>query len=226
MEHTDESVGRKELVLLGSVAMFVAALVVSAITASKLWSVTIPLLDYQIVIPVGTSLFGVTFLCTDVVAEVWGKRMSYLVVLLGLIARLLMVGFFWFAILVEPVSFWEGQEQYEAVLGGTFLIFGAGLLAYCLSQTNDVFVFHYLKERDEGKNRLWKRNNLSTFSSQFLDSFVFVVVAFGPSETLSVLISMILGQVVLKWAIAMIDTPLVYVVRNFATGRRILDFQG
>lgn len=217
---------RKEFVLYLCISIFIATLVISSITASKLWSMTLPLVDYVIVIPVGTSLFALTFIATDVIAEVWGKAYSLTIVWLGLVIRLLALLFFAFAVFVEPVSFWSNQEAYESVLAGSFKIIIAGIIAYLVSQLNDVFVYHHFKEKDVGKNRLWLRNNISTFSSQFLDSFLFIIIAFGGVLTVAQLISAIVGQVLVKWLIAAIDTPIVYMLRNYATNRNIFDFKG
>ena len=221
-----ETVERREWVLYGSISIFTACLIISAVTASKLWSVTLPIINYEIIIPVGTSLFAITFLATDVVAEVWGKKHSMMIVWTGLVARIIMLIFFAFAVNVTPVSFWGGQEAYEAVLGGSTQIVIAGIIAYLVSQTNDVFVFHYFKDKDKGKNRLWKRNNISTFSSQFLDSFLFITIAFGATSTIAQLTSMIIGQVIVKWLIAIVDTPFLYILRNIALRKKLLDFTG
>lgn len=221
-----EVVEKREWVLYGSIAIFIACLMISSVTASKLWSLTLPIIDYEVIIPVGTSLFALTFLATDVVAEVWGKRHSMMIVWTGLVSRIIMLLFFLFAVNVTPVSFWTGQESYVAVLGGSSQIIIAGIIAYLVSQINDVFIFHHLKDKDRGKNLLWKRNNLSTFVSQFLDSFIFIVIAFGATATIAQLTGMIIGQVIIKWAIAIIDTPFLYLLRNFATRRKLLDFSG
>ncbi len=223
---TEEYPSRKQLVLYSCIAVFIASLIISSVTAVKLWSLTIPVVNYMIVIPVGTSLFALTFLATDVIAEVWGKSYSMAVVIIGFVSRLLALGFFAFAVWVEPVSFFANEAAYDTILSGSNRIIIAGIVAYLVSQTNDVFVFHYFKKRDEGKNRLWKRNNLSTFTSQFLDSFIFIMIAFVGVMTAPQLISAIIGQVVIKWLIALADTPFIYMLRNFATGRKLFDFTG
>ncbi len=81
----NELVEKREWVLYGCISIFTACLVISSITASKLWSLTLPVVDYEVIIPVGTSLFTLTFLATDVVGEVWGKRHSMMIVYLLLI---------------------------------------------------------------------------------------------------------------------------------------------
>ncbi|RME43557.1 MAG: VUT family protein [Chloroflexi bacterium] len=218
---------RKDAVLFLCIALFVACLMISSVTASKLWGVS--LFGYFIAIPVGTSLFAITFPCTDVVAEIWGRTYSMYVVFLGFIARLISLGFYSFAVRVTPVPYYRDQDAYATVLGSSGIIIIAGIIAYLVSQANDVFLFHLMKRRDVGRNLLWKRNNLSTFTSQFLDSFIFVVIAFGPfglSLGSKELVSIIAGQVIVKWIIALLDTPFVYLLRNWAEGRRVFDLSG
>ena len=215
---------RKEVMLFVCIALFVACLLISSVTALKLWSVN--LVGYEFIIPVGTSLFAITFPCTDLVTEIWGRRYALYVVLLGLGARVIALLFFTFAVWIPPVPFWESQEAYASILGGSTSIIIAGVIAYVVSQTLDVFIFDHFRKKDVGKNLLWKRNNLSTFTSQFIDSFLFVILAFGLSLEAGQIISAVLSQVILKWLIAVVDTPFIYVFRNITLGNRWYDFHG
>ncbi|MFP4229502.1 MAG: queuosine precursor transporter [Salinivenus sp.] len=216
--------GRDEQVLLACFVLFTACLIISSVTADKLWALS--LFGHRVSIPVGTSLFAITFLCTDVVGEVWGRMYSLYLVGCGALARVLALGFFSYAIWLEPASVWEGQQAYSAVLGGSSRIILAGITAYLVGQINDVFVFHYFREKDLGKNLLWKRNIVSTSASQLLESTVFIVGAFAGTLPPVQLVVTIFGQVLIKWVIALADTPFVYIVRNYAQGRPILDFRG
>lgn len=216
--------GRDEQVLLACFVLFTACLIISSVTADKLWA--LHLFGHRVSIPVGTSLFAITFLSTDVVGEVWGRAYSLYLVGFGALVRVLALGFFSFAIWLEPAPFWEGQQAYSAVLGGSSQIILAGIAAYLVGQTNDVFVFHYFREKDLGKDLLWKRNIASTSASQLLESSVFVVIAFVGTLTPFQLAVTIFGQVVIKWMIALADTPFVYIVRNYAQRRPLLDFSG
>ena len=220
----DRVVGRQEQVLVACYTLFTACFIISSVTATKLWS--IHLFGQEVAIPVGTSLFAITFLSTDLVSEVWGKQYSYYLVAFGACAKILAMVFFLFAVWIEPAGFWTGQESFETVLSGSSLVIFAGIASYMVSQFNDVYIFHYLKSRDAGKNLLWKRNVASTVTSQFLDSFVFVVIAFAWSMSLDLLIATIIGQILIKWAIAIVDTPFVYMLRNYAQGRPTFDFSG
>ncbi len=218
--------GRKNFVLILLISSFIGALLISSITASKLYSIN--LFGFLVNIPVGTSLFAITFLSTDVISEVWGKKHAMLLVFGGFVSRIMSLLFLLFAVGVEGAGapIWDNQIAYSDILSGSSRIILAGILTYPVSQVVDVLIFHFLKKKHEGQNRLWLRNNLSTIGSQLVDSTVFIAIAFGGMLPVNVLINIIIGQVVIKWMIAMIDTPIVYMVRNFATKRRIFDFKG
>ncbi len=219
-------VARKERVLLVLFVVFVSALLISSVTASKVWEAR--LFGLVIGVPVGTSLFALTFLSTDVIAEVWGVRYARYAVMLGLLARVLMLVFFTFAVWIPSAPYWENQDAYESVLGlaGSGRIIIAGIFAYLVSQFSDVFIFHTLKERDFGRNFLWKRNLISTGISQFLDSSIFILIAFLNVLTAQQIAAAILGQLLVKWLIAVLDTPFVYLIRNYALGREWRDLRG
>ena len=219
---------RKQIVLIGCISIFTTAIIVSSITASKIYSIQIPFLNMNAVIPVGTSLFALTFFATDVITEVWGRRYSFLVVAFGAICRLIALGFLTFAVWVEPVSYWPNQEAYATILGteGSTRIIIAGLCSYLVSETWDVFIFHHMKSRSVGKNALYIRNLTSTLTAQVLDSTIFVLIAFAATVEPSVILTIILGQLAIKAVIAVFDTPLVYLLRNIALGRRWYDWRG
>lgn len=221
---TQISNDRAMWVFIGCVAFFVFSLVVSAITASKIAELSI--LGWSVAIPIGTSLFAVTFVSTDVISEVWGPKVARKVVLLGLAVRIAMVAFLAYAVAVIGAPYWENQDAYESVLGSSSRILLAGILTYPVSQLADIWIFHKLKARQGNGNRLWVRNNISTFSSQVIDSALFVTIAFYGVFPAEVLLSMIAGQVFVKWVIALCDTPFVYFLRNIATGRKWNDLKG
>lgn len=222
----EQKVDRKTIVLFLCIAGFIGGLLISNITASKLYFVSIFGQDFTI--PVGTSLFALTFICTDVISEVWGKHYSSLLVLAGFLARIGALIFLYFAVNIEGAGapVWDSQEAYGNILSGSSRIILAGILTYPVSQLTDIYLFHYLKKRQQGKNLLWLRNTTSTFFSQLVDSAVFVFIAFGGLLETPVLINIIIGQVLVKWIIAMIDTPIVYMVRNVALDRKLFDFSG
>jgi hypothetical protein len=225
--------GRAAFVFIFCVSLFIACLISAAVLAVK--PIAFNLLGYGLLVPVGTFAFALTFTATDVISEVWGRKMATYVVLSGLLIRVIVLGLFAMGMTIEtwapwvgPADYWttENDAAFEFVLAGSNRINFAGMVAFGLSALTDVFIYHYFRERDRGKNRLWWRNNVSTIIAQIVNSVLFITVAFGGVVSMGALFSLIIGQVVFKILTAWLDTPLVYVLRNFATGRKLLDFRG
>ena len=111
--------------------------------------------------------------------------------------------------ILPGAAWWEGQGAYDDILGSVPRIVLASMVAYLVSQNNDVVLFHILKKVTKDKH-LWLRNNGSTMVSQALDSAIFVSIAFAGNVPGGVLWELIYVQYVIKLGIAVVDTPLVY----------------
>lgn len=85
-------------------------------------------------------------------------------------------------------------------------VFIGSSVAYLLAQFWDVFIFHLIKEKITGPSHLWLRNNLSTMSSQLINSTLFISIVFGPQQ----LFTLLPGSILIKFLAAAIDTPFVY----------------
>jgi hypothetical protein len=114
----------------------------------------------------------------------------------------------------------EVSAAFQTALGPAANIVAGSLLAYVVSQNWDVFVFHAIRDRT-GERMLWLRNLASTASSQAIDTVIFVGVAFyaaplllgvGPVFDPPTLLALGLGQYILKLGIAVLDTPVVYLI--------------
>lgn len=184
------------------ISLFAASLTIASVLASKIINI------YGIFVPAGVIAYCITFVCTDVISEIWGKKRAAQTVLSGFLALLLMLILIQIALALPAAPFWEGQQAFNAILGITPRIIIGSFVAYLISQYHDVWAFHFLKSKTNG-NHLWLRNNASTAVSQFIDSFVFVTIAFYGVMPIWPLI---FGQWIIKFAIAALDTPVIYLV--------------
>ncbi|GGK59986.1 MULTISPECIES: queuosine precursor transporter [Haloarcula] len=215
---------RSEAVRVGLVALFVTALVTSQVTASKLLAFSLPfslpLAGSTLVLPGAALAYALTFFASDCYAELYGRRAATVVVNVGFVMNFILLALIWSTILApglpqanQPVDL----AAFQNVLGASTAIVVASLSAYVVSQNWDVFVFHWLRDRTDGE-KLWLRNIGSTATSQLIDTIIFVGVGFvlfqgvPPAEALV----LIVGQYLLKLAIAVVDTPFVYAVVGFA----------
>jgi len=190
------------------IGIYTALIVMAQIFAAKL------VVFGQWVVPAAVIVYGVSFLITDALCEFYSKEEAKKAIFSGFVGSILLVIGIQIVIAWQPASFWGGQEALIVTLGFTWRIVTASLIAYLFSQNWDVFAFHWIKEKTNGKH-LWLRNCVSTFSSQFLDTVLFITIAFAGTMPKEMLIGMIIGQYIVKLIIAGFDTPFLYVMRYF-----------
>lgn len=165
----------------------------------------------------GALTYAVTFLCTDIIGEIWGKKEAHKAVRRGLLiqvfAQLLIIGT-QFLRAVDP----NMQAAYETLLGQSWYFVIGSLTAYLCSQSWDVFIFHKIREKMQARPKLrWVWNNASTMTSQIIDTFVYAFVSFGigmgwifQDGGWHQLLGLMLGQYGIKFLLAAIDTPFFY----------------
>lgn len=186
-----------------TIGIFVGLIVMAQILANKI------VLFWTFTLPAGVIVYATSFLVTDILCELYGKRKALEAVWGGFLASIILVLAVEIAIAWPPATFWTGQEAFQSTLQLTGRIVLGSLVAYVVSQNWDVLVFHKLKEMTKGKH-LWLRNNASTMTSQALDTAIFITIAF---HGVLPVVPLIIGQYIVKLLIAAIDTPFLYGVR-------------
>ncbi len=184
------------------VGTFAGLIVTAQVLANK--TVTF----WEFTVPAAVIVYATSFFLTDVLCEFHGKDKAKEAVWSGFIASILLVIGIEIAIAWPAPPFWNNQEAFTTTLGLTWRIVLASLAAYVFSQNWDVHVFHKIKEKTEGRH-LWLRNVASTSSSQFIDTIIFITIAF---YGVMPVIPLIVGQYVVKLIIAALDTPFLYAV--------------
>jgi len=202
-------------------AVFIACISILNLISAKLW--VFALGGLELTISAGIIAYWFTFPVTDVVAEVFGRARAQLVVWLGFLANLLILLLAQIAIVLPPAeALYPHQQAFATVMGAVPIIVLASLTAYLAAQSHDVWAFHFWRKVTKGKH-LWLRNNLSTMSSQLVDSLVFNGIAFwlfaDERMGLGAFISMTIGYWLFKVLIAVIDTPVVYLLIYWFTGK-------
>lgn len=238
MSSNKPSMGQRDALFLSLAGVFITALVLGNVIGTTkfvtLFSFDMPgwlqLITPSIVrdgsiytmsVPVGVLAYPVTFLATDLISELFGRKKAQLVV---------WVGFFlnFFMLLVMSVGHWlpntggvSGGIQlfegvYEFMVGNTI----ASMIAYLTAQTVDVRLFHFWKNLTGGKH-LWLRNNASTMFSQLVDSTAILTILYLAGNlgdninSVTTLIILILNSYLFKFFFALFDTPLFYLGVRF-----------
>jgi uncharacterized integral membrane protein (TIGR00697 family) len=218
-------------------AGFVVVLVLTNIIGVKLFLAfpeTLPngLFGEAITLTTGLITYPVTFLLTDIVCEVYGRRRANLMVISGFVMSLISLVLIQISLVLPGSPVWssgsaafgtvaEMQRAFESVftLPG-ILIFGS-MTAYLVAQLMDVRLFHFWKELTKGRH-LWLRNNASTMLSQMVDTIIVnsIFLGFGLGLDWHLVGKIIIASYVFKLLIAALDTPLIYLgvwlVRRYA----------
>lgn len=183
---------------------FAALVIGSLATASKIS----PIFG-SVNVSVAIGLYSMTFLLANFLREVHGKAAAVRAIWMGLLGELLFVFATQFALRAPSASFWSNQQAFEAVYSITPRIFIASVTAYMCAEFSDVHVYHLLAKLTKGRH-LWLRNNVGTIVGQTIDSAIFYTVAFY--GIVPDLVGLIVATCVVKYVVALADTPVFYVV--------------
>jgi hypothetical protein len=192
-----------ETILL--ISLYVACELIANITAGK--PVSLP---GNITVPAAVFIYALTFTLIDLINDKLGKQKARYIVYAAFLSNLLLAIYTQFAIWLPAVPFYgeQGQNAFVRVLGSTWRVVIASLIAYLISTLIDVQVFAWWRERI-GQYR-WARVLLSNSISTLVDSVVFITIAFSG---IMPIIPLIAGQYVVKMIVTLISIPLIYVVR-------------
>ncbi|MFN5379930.1 MAG: queuosine precursor transporter [Bacteroidota bacterium] len=173
----------------------------------------------------GVLLWPLVFIFTDIINEYYGPRgvrmISYIAAALIAYTFIMFVA----AMQLPPADFWiqtnsnkgvpDMQQAFSAIFGqGSWIIIGS-LSAFIIGQIADVFVFYKIKKMT-GERLIWLRATGSTLVSQLIDSFVVLFIAFyvGQGWSLKLVSAICVLNYIYKFMMAILMTPLIYLVHN------------
>ncbi len=196
-------------------ALFITSLVVSNLIFQKFfyWQpfeamiFGIPLFELS----VGILPYPITFLITDLISEIFGQKKANQVVVAGIFASFFSIGILLLADFVPAIqSSPIDNETFSQVFSLSPLAVLASMIAYLFAQFIDIKLYHYWKKVTQGKH-LWLRNNFSTFASQFLDTFIVILLLclFGVLPW-NLFLGLVVSGFIFKVLVAAIDTPFLY----------------
>jgi len=216
---------RRERALVGLLilsGLFMGVIVVCNLIATKFTEVDLGFLGFSnpFIVSVGILPYPLTFLLTDIISEIYGRRRANQVVLTGFFASALVAGVLWIALPFESLQTpdYDGPTTAEfiAVFGKGWLVISASMIAYLAAQFLDIRLFHFWKRLTNGRH-LWLRNNASTIVSQLLDTVLVICVLFAGvwadgNMSTAKMGGMILDGWTFKVLCALADTPICYAV--------------
>ncbi len=154
--------------------------------------------------------FPIVFLTTDVVGEVYGKKVAKLFVLAGCVSTVLFIVYSFISIAMPwaGASLWA-KEGYDQVFGSSIRMAVASIVAFVIAEYQDVVSFFFFRDR-WGTKRFWLRSMLSNLWSQLLDTVIFMIIAFAGIYQFHTLVSIIITWWLFKVAMGALYTPLSY----------------
>lgn len=160
---------------------------------------------------VGILPYPITFLITDLISEIYGRKSANRVVIAGIFASFFSIGILWLAGVVPAIdSSPVDNATFQEVFALSPLAVLASMIAYLSAQFIDIRIYHFWKDLTKGKH-LWLRNNFSTFSSQIIDSttVILLLCTFGVLPW-DLFLGLVISSIIFKVMIAAIDTPFLY----------------
>lgn len=204
--------------------IFISCLISCNLIFLKFFSLKISFLNITFTQSVGLIAYPITFLVTDIVSEIYGKKKANFLVISGIISSIVVLGLIFIADFL-PAANWSipenkkvDDEIFHLVFGQFGIAMAASLFTYLVCQLIDIRIFHFWKKLTKGKY-LWLRNNFSTITSQLVDTFLilFLLMSLSPEEGLqnwSDLKKLFLNGFLFKILVALIDTIPLYLLVN------------
>ena len=204
--------------------IFISCLISCNLIFLKFFSLKISFLNITFTQSVGLIAYPITFLVTDIVSEIYGKKKANFLVISGIISSIVVLGLIFIADFL-PAANWSipenkkvDDEIFHLVFGQFGIAMAASLFTYLVCQLIDIRIFHFWKNLTKGKY-LWLRNNFSTITSQLVDTFLilFLLMSLSPEEGLqnwSDLKKLFLNGFLFKILVALIDTIPLYLLVN------------
>ena len=196
-------------------ALFITSLVVSNLIFQKFfywYPLDIEVFGFKLFeISVGILPYPITFLITDLISEIYGKKRANDIVIAGIFASI-------FSLLIilianaAPATSWSyvKDDMFTKVFGNSAIAVFASMVTYLFAQFIDIQIYHFWKRLTKGKH-LWLRNNFSTWFSQFVDTFsiLLLLCSFGiiPWGNFK---GLLVSGFLFKVLIALLDTPFLY----------------
>ena len=175
----------------------------------------------------GVILYSSVFFATDLLSEKYGRAEAQKAVMLGFSVSILLVLITQIALQFEPSNDPRTQVFAQSIHAATQALFNftprfvaGSLLAYLVSQSLDVWVFHRIRQATKGRH-LWLRNTGSTLISQAVDTLIYGVVVWWGIVDFTTAMQLAAAKYVFKFVIAVIDTPFIYWAMRFPVKRSV-----
>jgi uncharacterized integral membrane protein (TIGR00697 family) len=169
----------------------------------------------------GVILYSSIYFATDLLSERYGKREATRAVMIGFVVSVIIIVMISISLMYLPATNPETAGLAQSIHQATATLFTftprfvlGSLLAYLISQRFDVWIFHKIKTKTQGRH-LWLRNNASTMVSQAIDTLIYGIVVWWGVVDFTTAMQLALAKYLFKVIIALVDTPFIYLARDW-----------
>ncbi|HIF73934.1 MAG TPA: VUT family protein [Porticoccaceae bacterium] len=169
----------------------------------------------------GVILYSSIYFATDLLSERYGKREATRAVMIGFVVSVIIIVMISISLMYLPATNPETAGLAQSMHQATATLFTftprfvlGSLLAYLISQRFDVWIFHKIKTKTQGRH-LWLRNNASTMVSQAIDTLIYGIVVWWGVVDFATAMQLALAKYLFKVIIALVDTPFIYLARDW-----------
>lgn len=167
---------------------------------------------FGFVTTLGNIIYGSSFLATDILSECYSEKDARQGVYIGIFTILVTTVIMQICLHFKPHPTDIANEALDTIFSILPRITIASIIAYFFSQTFDVWFYNFLRRKFPPY--LWLRNNGSTMISQLIDNLIFTTIAFYAVFPNEVIIQIFITTYVMKWLVALLDTPFLYWARS------------
>jgi uncharacterized integral membrane protein (TIGR00697 family) len=196
--------------------LFLSGIFLTSLVVGNIIGTTKFVNAFGLIVPAGVLAYPFTFLATDLICELYGKKKAQTLVWIGFIMNVFLLALMSLGHFLPDATGVSGaastfERVYQFMVGNVI----ASMIAYLIAQTVDVHLFHFWKKLTKGKH-LWLRNNASTTLSQLIDtisilSILYLADNLGPEvKSVNSLVKLIFASYLFKFFFALFDTPLFY----------------
>lgn len=190
---------------------FVAILLISNIVSVKAVQIPILFTKNHFSFDGGTLLFPISYIFSDILTEVYGYERSRRVIWSGFGALVLMTLVIWLVGVIPADPSWKDQASYQTILMSVPRIAIASIIAYFAGEFSNSFILSKMKIWTKGKY-LWTRTIGSTVVGEFVDSLLFVTIAFVGVWDNALVIQVLISNYIFKTLYEIVATPFTYAI--------------
>ena len=187
-------------------SLFIAVILLANIVGAKIMNLG------PVHVSVAVWLLPIMFLVTDILEEVKGKKIVKNLIWTTTLILVFSYLFIQLTVHIAPAERYTNNEAFITIFQNSSRMIIASIIAFMISQFHDIWAFDFWKRKTKGR-WLWLRNNFSTMVSQFIDTTIFIFLAFyqiAPKFDFAFMWQLILPYYLVKLILALIDTPFVY----------------